>query len=108
MNERQRLVTSATLERSMALRLRHLATRIHELGPRPLFELMCELVGGADPLGRFEAYGKLDPEFIHKLGADKLPPTVFLVRKNPRAVPPRITFENRHCLIDVTPERGEP
>ena len=31
-------------------RLRHLARRLHALGERPLYELMRELVAGADPL----------------------------------------------------------
>ena len=72
--------TSLTLASSIALRLRCLAHRVHALGERPLYELMCELVGGADPIGRFEVYGSLDAEFIARLGGDKLTPTIKIVK----------------------------
>ena len=62
-------------------RLRLLAERIHELGPRPLFELMFELANGAEAVPRFEAYAALSPlaGFIAELGGDQLPPAVRLV-----------------------------
>ncbi len=73
--------TSVTIKSSIALRLRHLAGRVHQLGPRPLFELMCEIAGGADPLSRFEVYAGIDPDLVRALGGDQLAPTIFLVRR---------------------------
>jgi len=56
-------------------RLRLLAERIHGLGPGPLCYLLQELVDGAEPGPRLEAYARLAPlaEFIAALGADRLP-----------------------------------
>jgi hypothetical protein len=48
---------TATVASSTALRLRCLAQCIHALGPRPLFELMCELVGSSIAMDRFERIG---------------------------------------------------
>lgn len=73
--------TSLTIKSSIALRLRCLAQRIHLLGPRPLFEMMAEIAGtSANALETFERYGRLDAEFVHALGGDKLPPIVRRVR----------------------------
>jgi hypothetical protein len=68
---------------SSAARLRFLAQRMHRLGPRPLFELFCELADGAKVLPRLEAYAALAPlsSFIAELDGDQLPPTVRLVRR---------------------------
>jgi hypothetical protein len=71
---------SLTLASSISTRLRHLADRIHRLGPRPLHELLCELAGGAEVLTRSEAYAALDPQTVHALGADRLPPTIRRVK----------------------------
>jgi hypothetical protein len=56
-------------------RLRFLAGRIHGLGSGPLYYLLRELVDGAEPWARLEAYGKLAPltAFIAALEADRLP-----------------------------------
>ena len=55
----------------------HLARRVHALGERPLFELLKELLAGADPLARIEAYAEIDADLVHALGAsDFWPPTV--------------------------------
>jgi hypothetical protein len=54
-------------------RLRHLARRLHALGERPLYELMRELVAGADPVGRLEVYCRIDPAILAALGGDVLP-----------------------------------
>ncbi len=54
-------------------RLQRLASLIHELGPRPLYELFCELVAGRDPLPRIEAYAELDGDIVAALGGDRLP-----------------------------------
>ena len=54
----------------------------HQLGPRPLFELIFELANGAEVPPRLEAYADLAPlaDFIAELGGDRLPPAVRLVR----------------------------
>jgi hypothetical protein len=52
-----------------------LAARIHALGPRPLAELLVELMAGADPLSRIERYAELDPAILAAVGARDLPPT---------------------------------
>ena len=64
-------------------RLRFLARRIHRLGSRPLYELLRELVDGADPLPQLEAYAALAPlaGFIAHLDGDQLQPAVRLVRR---------------------------
>jgi hypothetical protein len=56
-------------------RLRLLTGRIHELGSGPLYYLLRELVDGADPGPRLEAYGRLAPlaPFIAALDADRVP-----------------------------------
>jgi hypothetical protein len=72
--------TSLTIASSIALRLRCLAPKIHALGVRPLFEYLCEIAGGADPICRAEAYGRLDPDTVRALGGDVLPPTVRRVK----------------------------
>jgi hypothetical protein len=54
-------------------RLRRLAALVHQLGPRPLFELLRELVAGADPLARVERYAELDADIIEALGGDRFP-----------------------------------
>lgn len=56
-----------------ATRLRHLARRLHALGPRALFELLRELVAGAEPIARLEAYSRIDPAILAALGGDVLP-----------------------------------
>jgi hypothetical protein len=68
--------TSLTIASSIALRLRCLAKRIHDQGPKPLFEMMCEVAGGADPLNCFEVYAALDADLIRAFDGDKLPPAV--------------------------------
>src|SRR5262245_16268725 len=50
--------TSASLASSTALRLRYLANRLHQLGPRPLFELLAEAVQGAPLIERLERYAE--------------------------------------------------
>lgn len=64
-------------------RLRHLARRLHELGERPLYELLAELDKGA-PLGpRLERYAELSADIVNALGADQLPSAVRLVTPAP-------------------------
>jgi hypothetical protein len=75
--------TSATIPSSVALRIRHLTRHLYSLGPRPLYEWACEVVGGADPLSRLEIYGRLDADTVRALGADKLPPSLTVIRGRP-------------------------
>jgi hypothetical protein len=74
------ITTSATLASSVALRVRALSRHLYRLGERPIFEWACEVVGGSsDPLGRLEAYAQLDPDLVHALGGDVMPPPAILV-----------------------------
>ena len=52
-------------------RLRYLAARIHMLGPRPLHELLRELVT-PETLPRLEAYAALDARLVTTLGGRDL------------------------------------
>lgn len=56
-------------------RLRYLARRIHQLGPRPLYHLLDELQNGAPLHERLERYASLAPlaPFIAALGGADLP-----------------------------------
>jgi hypothetical protein len=73
----------STIASSVALRLRHLAGKIHVLGPAPLYHLMRQLVGGADPLPTLENYARLPADFIKAYGGDRLP--------SPFVIPTRAT-----------------
>jgi hypothetical protein len=74
------IVTSVTLASSTALRLQFLAGRLHALGPRSTFEFLAEIAGGADMFERLERYARLDPDIVHALGGDVMPPVVRLVK----------------------------
>jgi hypothetical protein len=70
---------------STTVRLRFLAEQIYSIGPRGLYELLAELVGGAPPLECIERYGRLAHEygaFIRALGGDQFPPRFFIVNGN--------------------------
>jgi len=56
-------------------RLRRLAECIHNLGPRPLFEMLRELDAGAELGPTLEVYAELQAriDFIRELGGDRLP-----------------------------------
>jgi hypothetical protein len=56
-------------------RLRRLASRVHELGERPLYEPLRELLSGHELLETLERYARLDPAIVRALGADRLPPS---------------------------------
>jgi hypothetical protein len=68
--------TSTTLPPSTTRHLRRLASRIHQLGPRPLFELLCEIGHEADPLRRIEAYAALDSNVVRLLGGSDFPSVI--------------------------------
>ena len=65
------IVDAAAVERD---RLNYLAKRIHQLGERPLFELLVELSSGAPLRERLECYAALPADFIAALDGDRLPP----------------------------------
>ena len=53
-------------------RMRRLAQHLYDLGPRPVLEFIKEIVAGSDPVQALEAYGRLDRDVVHALGADRL------------------------------------
>lgn len=50
-------------------RLRHLAARLHTLGPLRLFELLRKLAAGPDLVERLQRYAELDPATVAAIGA---------------------------------------
>jgi hypothetical protein len=76
------LPTSATIASSVALRLSCLAQRIHDLGPNPLFQMMCELSASSAAISVFERYGALSlyGDLIEICGGRDLPPVARLVK----------------------------
>lgn len=75
------MTIAVTVPSSTALRLKVLASRIHQLGERPLYEAMRELVAGADPLTVFETYGALPADLIAAYGGDRFSSNVILLRR---------------------------
>jgi hypothetical protein len=53
--------------------LRRQSAHLHRLGARSVYEFILEVVGGADPIDRLEAYSRLDPSVVRYLGGDRLP-----------------------------------
>lgn len=82
---RRRRSTCSPLDGPLSdLRFAGLVRHLHRLGPKPLSELLKELVGTddglqADTLFLLEKYGALDPEIVRVLGADTFPPSIFPV-----------------------------
>jgi hypothetical protein len=74
--------TSLTIPHSVALRLRHLAGRIHKLGPRPLFELLCEVASDDRAMSRLERYAALPAGFIRSHGGDQFQSNIFVIKGN--------------------------
>jgi hypothetical protein len=70
------MLTSVTSPSSVRLRLHALAPRIRQLGDRPLYELLCELVSlSSTAMDRVEAYGAIarHADFIEAFGGCDLP-----------------------------------
>jgi hypothetical protein len=61
-------------------RLKYLAARLHDLGPKPLFHFLDEVERGADLPSHLERYGALPGAFVRALGDDHFPPNVYIVR----------------------------
>jgi hypothetical protein len=66
---------SARHQTASEARLRRLSAQLHSLGPRPLYEFLKEIDGGADLCSRLEAYAALEPyvPFIRAHDGDRLP-----------------------------------
>jgi len=67
-----------------AARLQLLAGRIHDLGPRPLFEMLRELDQGADLAETIERYARLPGDFIRQHGGAELPPLRVIIGGPPQ------------------------
>jgi hypothetical protein len=80
-------IAAGAWEQQRRARLRRLAAQIHALGPRPLFELFCELDAGADFASRAERYAALPVDFIRALGGDRLRNLVVLDGDRPDGEP---------------------
>jgi hypothetical protein len=66
------------------LRLRRLASALHRLGERPLYEFLREIEAGTDIRDRLEVYARLPAGFVRANGGDKFPPAVFAVNRGRR------------------------
>jgi hypothetical protein len=59
------------------MEMQHAVTKLHRLGPRPIFEFFCEIVHRwpaerrAWFLERLHRYADLDPAALRKLGGDQ-------------------------------------
>ncbi len=67
------------LARDAELRLRRLASALHALGERPLYEFLREVEAGADMRARLEVYAQLPGAFVRVNGGDRFPPEAFAV-----------------------------
>jgi hypothetical protein len=61
------------------LRLRRLASTLHRLGERPLYEFLREVEDGADMRARLEVYAALPAGFIRENGGDQFQPVAYAV-----------------------------
>jgi hypothetical protein len=52
--------------------LRALAAHLHRLGPRSTYQLLREILAGADPYSRLKKYAEIDSAVLKYLGGDKL------------------------------------
>jgi hypothetical protein len=64
-----------------AVRVRRLANQVHGLGPLSLEYLFDEIIAGADPLERIEAFARLSrlAGFIQAIGTNHRSTHLFLV-----------------------------
>ena len=87
------LTAQGGLNKVLPERLRYLASRIHTLGPRALYELLCELQNGAPLHERLWAYARLAPlaPFIAALGGVHLPTLRPIRESQPKPMKPRAT-----------------
>ena len=68
-----------------APRLQYLAERVHRLGPRPLGELIAEIIRASSPelaafiIARLERYAALDQNLVRLLGGHRWPPRLIAI-----------------------------
>jgi hypothetical protein len=75
------MITSITVASSIAIRLRCLTAVIRDLGDRPLYELLAELVAvSSATMDRVEAYASINPDILDRFGGRDLPPVIRLVK----------------------------
>ena len=59
-------------------RMEHAATRLHQLGPRPVLELLLEIAAEHDCMTdvaeRLDSYSRMTPRVVQAIGANTLPP----------------------------------
>ena len=71
---------TADLQALAGPRLEHMVERVHNLGPRPLGELLAEIARSTGQSAliadRVQAYAALDPAVLRAVGADSFPPNV--------------------------------
>jgi hypothetical protein len=56
---------------NQAMRLKYLATRLHDLGPKPLWHFLQDIERGASLRPTLEAYAALPADFIREHGGDQ-------------------------------------
>jgi hypothetical protein len=72
-----------------SLHLQRIIERVHAAGPRPVAELLTEMLegvgAGPEALDRLKAWARLDPETVRRLGSDRFPaPPLHLVPRQER------------------------
>jgi hypothetical protein len=70
------LVQASSANTPAEARFRHLAEHLHQLGPRPTYELLREIAAVVE---RLERYAALTPEVVHAVGAAEMPLVVVVV-----------------------------
>ncbi len=65
-----------------ALRFRRAVERVHRLGPRVVGELLTEAGADLHRIERFAALDRFPSTFLNEIGADRWPPSVFLVARS--------------------------
>jgi hypothetical protein len=58
-------------------RFHPLTERLHQLGPRPLGELLIEVAAGGDLLDTLGRYTRHSPKFVRHVGARDWPPALW-------------------------------
>ncbi len=61
------------------LRFARAVERIRRLPPRVIGELLTDAGANLDVIERYAALDRFPPEFLHAIGADLWPPTIFRV-----------------------------
>jgi hypothetical protein len=67
------------LQAANKLRLQYLVTRLHDLGPKPLFHFLDEVERGADPRSHLERYAALPADFIKAHAGDRFAPSLHCI-----------------------------